>query len=463
MKRIVSALLILMFALGFLPKQAKAQGYKPTAVIEIQEGQPQFVIDGCKFDFASGSSPLYKNSVFFVPIRGIVEALGGEVQWDSKERKINLNIGESQIVLFIGKIIAYVNGKSSALEEAPFIQSSRTLIPINIFRDYLNGILEIRDNRYVLTIEKPLTQVIDATGRKVLVPKKIYKIVSLYPMLSQLLFTVKSEQFLVASAKGSVINEENFARVFPKAKDLPDASSFKDPNVETIISFKPDLVITTYNTPIKKLEEANIPAVLLNLESPELMVKSIQFLGNILHRQTDAYNSLIYINKKLKNIQDITSKIKNKKTVYFAGANLFMTFGGDFYQTYLSEIAGTVSVSKDLIGGKVNVSPEQLLAWNPDYIILTSYTLSSKNEILSDPRLKDLKAVISGNIYRMPSFILAYDLPSPESILGIIWLSNKIYPDFVDFSFEKETVDFYKTIYGFDISLSEIKAILGEK
>jgi iron complex transport system substrate-binding protein len=312
-----------------------------------------------------------------------------------------------------------------------------------------------------VTFEKPLIQVIDATGRKVMVPKKIYKIVSLYPMLSQLLFTVKSEDALIATPKGVVINDVNFAKVFPQAKDLPDASSFKDPNVETILSYKPDLVITTYQTQIKKLEEAGIPVVLLNLESPALMLKSIQFLGNILGKEDTARQSLIYFNEKLNYIKSKTSTINKKATVYIAGANIFMTFGEDFYQTYLTELAGAESVSKNLKGGKVAVSAEQLLLWNPDYIVLTSYCSDSVSDVLNNPKLKDLKAIKSKRVFRMPSYILAYDLPAPESILGIMWLSNAIYPQIVNFDIAKEARDFYQKVYNFNIPPEDLKAVIG--
>jgi len=468
MKRLTSVLLVLAFLFSFTPFTAKADTYKPVASIQLKINSENFNIDGFDLKFSPpGSKPILINNVLYVPVRGIVEAVGGVVSWSSKERKVSILLNGNMLNFYINNPKAEVNGSNVSISDSetvtPIILSSRTLVPLEFLVESLAGTLSEDPTTHVfnVTFEKPLIQVIDATGRKVMVPKKIYKIVSLYPMLSQLLFTVKSEDALIATPKGVVINDVNFAKVFPQAKDLPDASSFKDPNVETILSYKPDLVITTYQTQIKKLEEAGIPVVLLNLESPALMLKSIQFLGNILGKEDTARQSLIYFNEKLNYIKSKTSTINKKATVYIAGANIFMTFGEDFYQTYLTELAGAESVSKNLKGGKVAVSAEQLLLWNPDYIVLTSYCSDSVSDVLNNPKLKDLKAIKSKRVFRMPSYILAYDLPAPESILGIMWLSNAIYPQIVNFDIAKEAKDFYQKVYNFNIPPEDLKAVIG--
>ncbi len=463
LSKLLSVIIVIMISIGATPLLTNAQGYKPIAIIEIKEGLSQFTIDGFEVSFPQGSKVFSIGEVCYIPIRGLIEAIGGDVTWNANEKKVSINLSSSRVDFYIGNNDASVNGKTVRIAEGtPIIQNNRSYVPLEFLAKSLNGSLEHKSGQYTIKLEKPLAQVIDATGRKVMVPKKIYRIVSLYPMLSQLLFTVKSQDFLIASAKGSVVNYQNFEKVFPKSKDLPDASSFKDPNVETILSLRPDIVITTVGTPIKKLEEANIPVILLNLESPQLMLKSIQFLGNILHRETQSYNSLVYINSKLNYIKEKTKSVRNKKTVYMAGSNLSMTFGGDFYQTYLIDLTGSINVAKDLKGGKVSVSYEQLIKWNPDYIILSSYCSDSENDILSDPRLKDLNAVKNRNVLKMPSFILAYDLPAPESILGMIWLSNKIYGDIFGLNYTEIAIEFYNTIFNYRLSTDDIKQISGE-
>jgi len=468
MKKLISVLLVLVFVLSFMPFTAKAGTYEPMASIQLKVNSESFSIDGFDLKFSpSGSKPILINNVVYVPVREIIETVGGVVSWSSNGSKASISMSGNVIDFYINNCNAKVNNGNVQISYnekiAPLIINSRTLVPLEFLVNNLAGQLseDAATHSFNVTFKKPLIQVIDATGRKVMVPKKIHKIVSLYPMLTQLLFTVQSEDALIATPKGKVVNSVNFVKVFPQAKDLPDASSYTAPNVETILSYKPDLVITTFQTQISKLEEVGIPVVLLNLESPALMLKSIQFLGNILGKEDVARQSLIYFNEKLNYIKSKTSNINKKSTVYIAGSNIFMTFGGDFYQTFSIELAGAENVSKDLKGGKVAISAEQILLWNPDYIILTSYCSDSIEDVLNNPKLYGLKAIKNKKVFRMPSYILAYDLPAPESILGIMWLSNMIYPEIVNFDIAKEGRDFYKTIYNFDIQDADLKTIIG--
>lgn len=469
MKRVLSTLLILaVFSTFFVTIPAKAQGYTPTTSIQLKINSENFIVDGFDMKFIPGDSkPVIINGVPYVPVRGIVEAVGGTVGWVSKERKVTVLVNNNSLDLYIDNPVANVNGSKVRISDniniKPTIINSRTLIPLEFLVESLKGKVltdQVNDQIDVI-LNKQLIQVIDVTGRKVLVPKKIYKIVSLYPMSTQLLFPLKSEDKLISTPAGKVTDFNNFAKVLPDAKNLPDASDFRDPNIETILSYKPDLIITTYQTPIKKLEEAGLPVVLLNQESPQLLLKSIQFLGNILGKYEEARQSLIYFNEKLNYIKGKTGIINKKATLYIAGANILTTFGGDFYQTCLAELAGAISVSKELKGGKVNVSAEQILLWNPDYIVLASYCADSVDDVLNNPKLKDLKAVKNKNVFRIPSYILSYDLPTPESILGIMWLSDKLYPQIVNFDIEKEARDFYQKVYDFNIPEEDLKAVIG--
>jgi iron complex transport system substrate-binding protein len=281
-------------------------------------------------------------------------------------------------------------------------------------------------------------------------------------MSTQLLFPLNAQDALVASPQGTVINFDNFAKVFPKAKQLPSASDFRNPNIETILSFNPDLVITTYSTPIKKLEDAGIPVALLNQESFQGMLSSIQFLGNVLGKTQEARQSLIYLNQELSSIQNKTKPINNKLTVYFAGSNILQTFGKDMIQNSLVSLAGGVSVSKDVAGGKVTVSYEQILSWNPDFIVLSPYCSDKVADVLSNPNLKGIKAVSNKKVIVMPSFILSYDVPAPESVLGVVWMSNKLYPASVNFNIAEEAKPFYKKIYSYTLTEADIKTIFGQ-
>ncbi len=469
MKKVLLIAVILGMLLSVFPiQQSKAQGFRPFATFVIKTGSQNYTVDNLTKVFSpKGVSPTIINGNILVPLREIIEEAGGNISWNGKEKRVIFSINDVKIDFIIKAEIYSVNGQNVNFIDnrlaKPIIVNGRTLVQLEFLTNNLGETPKSASTGQIsFNIYKQLVQTADTTGRKISVPKKINKIVSLYPMATQLLFPLNAQNALIASPKGRVINFDNFAKVFTKASTLPDASSFKNPNVETILSLNPDLVITTSGTPIKKLEEAGIPVALLNQESPQGMLKSIQFLGNILGKTEEARQSLIYFNEELSFIENNTSGIKNKVTVYFAGGNILETFGKDFFQTSLVNLAGAVSVSKDVVGGKVPVSPEQILAWQPDFIVLAPYCRDSVQDVFNNTNFKDLKAIKNKNVIMMPSFILSYDLPTPESILGIMWFSNKLYPQFVNFNISEEARVFYQKIYNYKLTDSDLKSILGK-
>jgi len=98
----------------------------------------------------------------------------------------------------------------------------------------------------------------------------------------------------------------DYSKVFPKISEIPDASSYTSPNVETIVSLKPDVIIAPYTTPLSQLQSVNLPVLLFNMETTQGLLKSIQFLGTILGKAQEATDILVYLNSKLNYIKTQT-------------------------------------------------------------------------------------------------------------------------------------------------------------
>ncbi|HON83794.1 MAG TPA: ABC transporter substrate-binding protein, partial [Caldisericia bacterium] len=164
-------------------------------------------------------------------------------------------------------------------------------------------------------------------------------------------------------------------------------------------------------------------------------------------------------NKNKKLVEDKLKGLEKRK-VYVAGETITKSYGSDFYQTLMVNIAGGESVTKNIKGGKIEISLEDLLKFDPEYIFIPSYFIGTKEDILNRKELQDVKAIKEKKVYTIPSFFISYDLPSVESILGIFWLSEKINGDILKIDFKKEVKDFYKNIFGYNLSDKEIEEIL---
>ncbi len=471
MRKILSLLFLFLLIFTLIPlKITKSQIYKFPAEINFKLGDNFFFINSYKlfFDINENVKPVLKYGRTFVPLRSIVESIGGEVIWKPKTKEIEIRFKSNLIVLTIDKNSAFVNEKIKKIDNdeniKPFILYSRTYIPLRFIMENLGGEINYNsiDKSIIVKIDRDTKEIIDSNGRKVIIPKKVYRIISLYPMSTVIIFSIKGQDKLVGRVTGEkVVNYENIKKIYPDYDKLPEVGSFKDYNPETILSFKPDLVITPHYTNIKKLEEINIPVILLNHETPENLLKSIDILGNTLDKKEEAEKIMNYYNNKKAYIEE---KLKGlvKRKVYVSGETILKTYGSDFFQTFMVDIAGGESITKNIKGGKIEISIEDLLKYNPEYIFIPSYFIGTKEDILNKKELQEIKAIKNKKIYMFPSFILSYDLPSVESILGIIWLSEKINGDILKINLQNEVKEFYKNIFDYNISNREIDEILKE-
>jgi hypothetical protein len=119
--------------------------YKPIPVvtsmtIQLTIGRYWMYVDGTALKL--DSAPLIRHSRTMVPIRAIVEAIGGAISWDAVARKVTIVHKGTTIELWIGKNLARVNGKAAAIDPndvrvIPFIVNGRTMLPLRFVAETL--------------------------------------------------------------------------------------------------------------------------------------------------------------------------------------------------------------------------------------------------------------------------------------------------------------------------------------
>jgi photosystem II stability/assembly factor-like uncharacterized protein len=129
--------------------------FRPSTTIKLQIGSITFTVNDVSRTL--DSSPVIKNGRTLVPIRPIVEALGGGVSWDATEKKVTIKLQDKTISLWIGKNTAKVNGISKPIDSTnskvvPEIINSRTMLPIRFVAENLGAIVEWDDATRTITI-----------------------------------------------------------------------------------------------------------------------------------------------------------------------------------------------------------------------------------------------------------------------------------------------------------------------
>lgn len=102
--------------------------------------------EGKKMD----AKPFIKNDRTLVPLRFIVEAIGGEVNWDNDNRLVTVNSKGKTIVLPIDSKTIKIDGKDVNIDQAAIIKGDRTFVPIRFIAENLDMVVNyINESRII--------------------------------------------------------------------------------------------------------------------------------------------------------------------------------------------------------------------------------------------------------------------------------------------------------------------------
>ena len=97
-------------------------------VVVMSVGSNEIVINDKKA--AIDAAPIVKNDRTFVPFRALAEAFGAEVAYDEATQAVTAELNGVKVVMTIGSATYTVNGAEKTMDVAPFINGSRTMVPV---------------------------------------------------------------------------------------------------------------------------------------------------------------------------------------------------------------------------------------------------------------------------------------------------------------------------------------------
>ena len=336
----------------------------------------------------------------------------------------------------------------------------------------LTGCASSSEKKEVKDSQPVTREVTDMSGRKVTIPTKVNKVCSLSNNTTVDLYTLAPDKLVGLS----------FAPK-PEAKKYLDEKYFNLPVIgttsdkkldyESILKLKPDLIVCSDEDDVYPADDIqkqlNIPVIKVatELESTD---KVYEFLGDCLGEPKKAKELADYSRTALDKIKALVQKIPDDKKVkvyYAEGATGLQTdVSGNVHTEVLDFVGGknVADISEIKTGSMVNVSMEQVLSWNPDVILegATATKGDFYNKVCDDPNWSGIKAVKDKMIYKIPSlpFNLFDRPPSVARILGVQWLANLLYPQYVNLNINKEIKDFYKNFYNYNLTDEEVQDLV---
>jgi hypothetical protein len=106
------------------------------------------------------SPPVIVEGRTLVPIRAVVESLGGIVSWDAATRTATVSLGNVSLKLSIGQTLALVNGRQVPIDSTnpsvvPQIIAGRTMLPLRFVTENLGADVQWEGTTQTITVTFP--------------------------------------------------------------------------------------------------------------------------------------------------------------------------------------------------------------------------------------------------------------------------------------------------------------------
>ena len=235
------------------------------------------------------------------------------------------------------------------------------------------------------------------------------------------------------------------------------------PNIEELLKLSPDLVVQwgmRGEKIIEPLRKVGLNVALVNLSGTEEdPLFWFGMLGKIYEKEQRAEQILqnrVEVRAKIENFVKGLSK-KPKVLFIFGRDKSYEAAGGGTYFDYEIKLSGGVNAAN--FGGFRILNKEEILAQNPDVILLSNFDELTPRDFFNDKILKNVKAVKQKAVYKMPLGGDMWEPPTGESHLGWAWFSV-LFSGAAHINLKDEMKKSYKLLYDYDLSDDEIAQIL---
>ena len=320
-------------------------------------------------------------------------------------------------------------------------------------------------------------EITDMAGRKVTVPtaENIESVFSAGPVAAIFLYMVVPDKLLGWNYE---LNDVEKSIILDKYQDLPNFGMGDAVNYEAVIAANPTIAINSGKINDAMVsdcdalsESLGIPVVAVDNELNN-SAEAFRFMGELLGVEDHAEELAQYAEQVFTDINALSDIPEEKKvSVYFGnGEDSLETAPRGSQHAQILDAINAVNVADLELGdgSRVQISAEQLLAWDPDVIVVNGEPKADKSgssaaeDILSNPDYASLKAVQDQKVYGTPNAPFSWvDRPAgPNRLIGMRWFSALIYPEYIKCDINEEIHKFFDLFYHVDLSDEQLENVL---
>lgn len=193
--------------------------------------------------------------------------------------------------------------------------------------------------------------------------------ISLAPSTTEILFALGLDN--------QIVGVSSFCNYPQEVKNKKVVGSFSEPNIEEIVSLKPDYIFCTglEQAPIiTKLRHLNLKVYVADPKNIKELFDSIIDIAKITGREEIAKNLISMIAEQIDAVKLKTKDIsldKRPKVFIEIWHNPLLTAGKNSFVDELITLAGGINIASKVKRPYSIFSSEEVIKQNPDYIIIT--------------------------------------------------------------------------------------------
>lgn len=273
-----------------------------------------------------------------------------------------------------------------------------------------------------------MISITDMKGREITLDKPVERIVALTASDCEILYAIGAGDALVGRGK--------FCDYPAEVLDVPAVESGAETNLEEIIALQPDVLLmgdmAQTEEQVAQLEAAGIQVVVSDDTDIEGVYTAVEMIGKLMGKDENAAAVIDDMKTTFENLQ-AKAVGKETKTVYFEVSPLqygLWTTGSNTFMDEVATMLGLTNCFAD-IDGWGQVSAEQVLERNPDYIVTATMYFGEgptpEEEILSRNGWETVTAVKNRAVLNLQNNELSR--PTPRLAEGAQMLFDFVYGD----------------------------------
>jgi len=267
--------------------------------------------------------------------------------------------------------------------------------------------------------------VVDQTGHAVTLPAAPRRIVSLVPGVTEILFAI--------GAQDALVGVTDFCDFPPDARRKARVGDMLAPNLETLVSLRPDLVVATRSgnreETFDQLKRLGLPVYLVD-EPPSIadLLRLVGGLGQLTGRRAAAAVVAAGLERRITAVRERVAGRPHPRVLYVLWPEPLIVPGRGSLLSELIASAGGESVTADQGQGYPRMSLEAAVGRAPEVIILARHGASTGPAAREQwQRLESLPAIRSGRLYAADGDILHRF--GPRVVDGLELLARLIHPE----------------------------------